>query len=439
MPGDVLLALAQFAGQTVAAAVVTDAWETVRGRFARLLGRGNARRIQVAEQWLAETQQQLTAAAGADLERAQEAAAERWAGRFADLLDEDPGAEAELRALAGEVAAQLPAGEFAAGRDVRVTASGGGAAAGVIHGNVVSVGPYWAGSGTTVAGTRWSLASEAVFAERGGTAVGLMPVSALSGAASAPVRLAPRPVFLAGRETLLADLDARLAGGLRRAGPQVAVLCGLGGAGKTSVAVEYAYRHLAEVGVCWQFPAEDPAVVAAEFAVLAAQLGARELVDPRDPVASVHAVLARSGTGWLVVFDNAADWAAVERFVPPAGPGRVLITSQSQHWPPGQALEVPVLDPEAAAGFLVNRTGDPDRAAAQELAIELGGLPLALEQAAAYMQATGTTLAGYLPLFVARQAGLLARGEAAGHPSDVAATLGLALSRLENQARLRRG
>ena len=57
------------------------------------------------------------------------------------------------------------------------------------------------------------------------------------------------------------------AGGRRgRPGPRVVALCGLGGAGKTSVAVEYAHRHLAEVGVCWQFPAEDPAVLAAEFA-----------------------------------------------------------------------------------------------------------------------------------------------------------------------------
>ena len=160
--------------------------------------------------------------------------------------------------------------------------------------------------------------------------------------------------------------------------------------------------------------------------MLAAQLGAREVVDPRDPVASVHAVLARAQAGWLVVFDNAPDRAAVEPFVPPAGPGRVLITTQNQHWPPGQALDVPVLDVEVAAGFLVNRTGDPDRAAARVLAAELGGLPLALEQAAAYMQATGTTLARYLPLFRARQADLLARGEASGHPADVAATLGLA-------------
>jgi hypothetical protein len=56
--------------------------------------------------------------------------------------------------------------------------------------------------------------------------------------------------------------------------------------------------------VCWQFPAEDPAVLAAEFGILAAQLGARDVVDPRDPVASVHAVLARAEGGWLVVFDN---------------------------------------------------------------------------------------------------------------------------------------
>jgi len=273
-----------------------------------------------------------------------------------------------------------------------------------------------------------------VGADRGGTAIGTLEYQRRPEVASQPVRLTPRPVFLAGREGLLAELDARLARRPGQSGPRLVALYGLGGAGKTSVAVEYAHRHLAEVGVCWQFSAEDPAVLAAEFAVLAALLGAREVVDPRDPVASVHAVLARVEAGWLVVFDNVPDRAAVEPFVPPAGPGRVLITTQNQHWPPGQALDVPVLDPEVAADFLVNRTGDPDRASARELAAELGGLPLALEQAAAYMQATGTTLARYLPMFRDRQADLLARGEASGHPANVATTLGLALSRLAGEA-----
>jgi hypothetical protein len=154
--GDVLVALAQFAGQTVAAAAVTDVWEAVRGRFARLLGRGDARKTEVAERWLSQTREQLAAAPAGVLERVREAQAERWGGRFADLLDEDPGLEAELRVLVEDVAAQLPASavsatgySVAAGRDVTVTASGGGIAAGVIHGNVAWPDPTLPGPATT--------------------------------------------------------------------------------------------------------------------------------------------------------------------------------------------------------------------------------------------------------------------------------------------------
>jgi RecA/RadA recombinase len=248
-----------------------------------------------------------------------------------------------------------------------------------------------------------------------------------------PVSLPPRPALLAGREGLLAGLDARLSAG-GGPWPRVVALYGMGGAGKTSVAVEYAHRHMAEVGLAWQFPAEDPDLVLAEFARLAAQLGAGGMVDARDPVASVHAVLAAFASEWLLVFDNAADQGAVQRFLPPAGRGQVLITSQSAAWQPGNAVEVPVLATDVAAGFLVNRTSDPDRQAAAGLAEALGGLPLALEQAAAYMQATGTSLARYLRLFQKRRADLLARGDTPEHPADVAATLGLALSRLEKEA-----
>ena len=148
MPGEVLLALAQWAGQTVAAAAVTDVWEAARRKVARLLGRGDLKKTEVAERWLDETHQQLTATVDADLEPVQAAAARRWGGRFADLLDEEPGLEADLRAVVGEIAAQLPAGmvsaadhAVAAGRDVNITASGGGTAAGVIHGNVASPAP----------------------------------------------------------------------------------------------------------------------------------------------------------------------------------------------------------------------------------------------------------------------------------------------------------
>jgi len=152
MPGEVLIALAQWAGQTVAAAAVTDVWESARRKFARLFGRGDPKRTEAAERWLAQTHEQLTVAAGAELESARAAQAYRWEGRFADLLDEDPGVEADLRALVQEIAARLPAGAVsavghavAAGRDVNITASGGGTAAGVIHGNVAPPNPTQAG------------------------------------------------------------------------------------------------------------------------------------------------------------------------------------------------------------------------------------------------------------------------------------------------------
>ncbi len=249
------------------------------------------------------------------------------------------------------------------------------------------------------------------------------------------LRLAPRPVFLAGREQLLAKLAARLGGdepgGDEDAEPRLAVLTGASGAGKTSVALEYARSQLGEVEVAWQLSAEDPAVLAAGCGELAAQLGAGE---GRDPVASLHGLLAASPAPWLLVFDNAPDQASVAPFLPLAGPGQVLITSRNQNWPSGQAVDVPALDRRLAAEFLVNRTADPDRRAALGLASELGGLPLALEQAAAYVQASGDSLAGYLASFRQRSADALGRDEPTVYGEAVATTWRLAFADLQQAA-----
>jgi hypothetical protein len=103
---------------------------------------------QLAERRLAETREQLTGAVGGDLESARSALQAQWATRMADLLEEDPGAEDDLRALVQEIQAALPGGvvsaadhSVAAGRDVKITALGGGVAAGVIHGNVAPPDP----------------------------------------------------------------------------------------------------------------------------------------------------------------------------------------------------------------------------------------------------------------------------------------------------------
>jgi hypothetical protein len=248
---------------------------------------------------------------------------------------------------------------------------------------------------------------------------------------SQPVRIAPRPIVLAGREGLIAELDAVLSSE-EGASPRFVALCGLGGAGKTSVALEYAHRHLAELGVVWQFAAEEATALSAGFSDLAAALGARDLLDSGDPIAAVHGALAVWPGTWLLLFDNVVDLTAIRGMLPPAGRGRVLITTQDPRWATGQVLEVPVLDVDTAAGFLVNRAGTPGQEApARLLAAELGGLPLALEQAAAYIRATGLSMTGYLKLFRERTAELLARGDAAGYDKRVTTTWALAFSQID--------
>ncbi len=145
-----IASLVALAGNTLVAAAVTDAWESARRGFAGLFGRGEP--DGVMERRLDATRGQLTAAPAADLEHAQAGLALQWATRLADLLEEHPETEGELRALVAEIQALLPAGavsgaghSLAAGRDINVKATGGSLAAGVIHGNVGLPRPFLPG------------------------------------------------------------------------------------------------------------------------------------------------------------------------------------------------------------------------------------------------------------------------------------------------------
>jgi hypothetical protein len=149
---EALIALAALAGNTVVAAATTDAWEAARRKFARVLGRGDPKKEQVADKRLEETRRQLAALTGQELGQAQLELARAWQVRVADLLEENPSVEAELRTVVEEIRAQLPAGvvsagdhSVAAGRDVNISASQGGLAAGVIHGDMALPDPTKAG------------------------------------------------------------------------------------------------------------------------------------------------------------------------------------------------------------------------------------------------------------------------------------------------------
>lgn len=230
--------------------------------------------------------------------------------------------------------------------------------------------------------------------------------------------------YFTGRERLLEELREDL----RRDG--VAVLTGLGGVGKTQVAVAYARRHWeAAYDLIWWVRAEQPAVLAEDYAALA---DAQKLCAPTATSAKKTAAARRwlEATGrWLLVFDNAEDAATLEPYLPQTDNGHVLVTSRTRSWPEA-TVEVPPWARSESVAFLRTHTA-ADASTADALAEVLGDLPLALEQARAYLRETGRSADGYLDDLRSRASELLAEGTPSRYPHTVATTWSLALDQIQ--------
>jgi tetratricopeptide (TPR) repeat protein len=201
------------------------------------------------------------------------------------------------------------------------------------------------------------------------------------------------------------------------------------------LAVEYAYRHRSEFDTVWWVRAEEPATLVSDYAALATALGLPEatLADQQ------HAALAArrwldTNERWLLVLDNAqapdsptglsSPLARLVDLLPQVLYGQVLVTSRDASWEHYASLaELEVFVPMEAVTFLLARSGSSDQAAAAQIADLLGSLPLALEQAGAYIRETGVGLAAYLERLRQFPALALARGEPRDRdPSDTVAT-----------------
>jgi len=229
-----------------------------------------------------------------------------------------------------------------------------------------------------------------------------------------------------GREDLLAALHESLASGAPAALTQETyAVHGLGGVGKTQLAIEYAYRYASEYDLVWWVRSEEPAERVSDYAALAQALGLKEAgeADQRTAVAAVRNWLEHHGK-WLLAFDNVPAPGDVAALLPRGGSGHVIITSRNPNWTGvARPLEVRTFPRPESVRFLLDRTGSKDKAAADALAEALGDLPLALEQTGAYVEETGTTLADYLKLVRKREAEMLARGGASrDYPHTVATT-----------------
>jgi hypothetical protein len=234
-----------------------------------------------------------------------------------------------------------------------------------------------------------------------------------------------------GRDAELGRLAGNLAGG---AAVTVHSLHGLGGVGKTQLAAEYAHAHAGDYDLVWWIAAEETASVPDQFAALAAALGLEPAPDPEALRAQVHEAL-RAAAGWLLVLDNADEAEGIAWWLPrapqPGGAlGHVIITTRRGGFGSlGPVLDLDVIDLPSAVGLLRSRVPDLDQATGEAIAEELGRLPLALEQAAAYMDRAQQPAEEYLDLLRTRAGELHALGRVSSRTDTIATLWNLSLDR----------
>jgi tetratricopeptide (TPR) repeat protein/transcriptional regulator with XRE-family HTH domain len=264
-----------------------------------------------------------------------------------------------------------------------------------------------------------------------------------------------RNPFFTGRQDMLERLQAHL-----RTEPVVALtqtyaLHGLGGVGKTQVALEYAYRYALQYQAIFWIAAETVEQIYTSLLKIAQilQLPGCNDQNQQGVISEVQRWLS-THSGWLLIWDNVEDLDLFARFLPASREGTILITTRSQALGTlAQGVDLGPMPQEEGMLLLLRRAkllspqdshqqvhqigeNQPtELQAAEEIVRELGGLPLALDQAGAYIEETGCSISDYLHLYQRQRAFLLNRRGAAStdHPHSVVSTLHIASQRVANE------
>jgi len=264
-----------------------------------------------------------------------------------------------------------------------------------------------------------------------------------------------RNPFFTGRQELLETLKMLLGGPASNGLGRVYALQGMGGVGKTQVALEYAYRHALDYSALFWVNAESNEHLTASFLRIAEVLRLAEREEAEQPrVVAVVRGWLDSHDDWLLIWDNLEDLDLLAHWLPATRRGTVLLTTRLQALGTlAQGIEVVPMEQEEGVELLIRRAKVLGRLvsgslagqlvvqqpeeykAAVELTRALGGLPLALDQAGAYIEETGCQLRDYLERYRQQGIRLLGRRGISGssHPQSVAATLLLTYERARLQ------
>lgn len=230
------------------------------------------------------------------------------------------------------------------------------------------------------------------------------------------------------------------------------VLSGLGGVGKTRLAVEYGWRYATEYSATLFVTANSPAALARNLATLAGPLvlGLPEAQDAREVEVQVAAVMRwlERHTGWLLILDSVDDDETaqeVDRMIAHLQGGKILVTSRIARWSNRfQPVELDVLATDTSIAFLLESTAagrqtrDDDDASAMKIVSDLGGLPLALEQAAAYIVELGLSFSQYRQRWESKRQQVLSwcDSRTTGFPASVAAVWETTFTELKPDSRV---
>jgi tetratricopeptide (TPR) repeat protein len=212
-------------------------------------------------------------------------------------------------------------------------------------------------------------------------------------------------------------------------------LYGLGGVGKTQLALEYAHRFMADYDLVWWVPSERAEEITQSLAELARKMELRVGDNVAEAAEAALDALRRDAIPhWLLIFDNADNPKQLESYLP-VGSGHVIITSRNQAWTNiADLLEVDVFSREESIAHLLRHVPNLDVRDATRVAEALGDLPLAIEQASAWLEQTGMPAQAYVEELRTQATRILGLNQPADYPAPVVATWNMSFDRLRERS-----
>ncbi|WP_160687300.1 FxSxx-COOH system tetratricopeptide repeat protein [Clostridium sp. C2-6-12] len=177
------------------------------------------------------------------------------------------------------------------------------------------------------------------------------------------------------------------------------VIKGMSGVGKTQLTIQYLEKYKSDYDLIYFIRADRRENIVNDYLMLAKDLNIN--VNEEDIQQTIRNVIywLNNNEKWIIVFDNANDSAEIIKYIPISYNGKIVVTTKNLNWIKNEPIILEEFTEDEATNFLLEITKQKDEKNSRNLAILLGKLPLALVQAAAYMEVNDISLNDYVKLY----------------------------------------